>query len=167
MPTGVILDYDTMIGIWINSICIVWGESRSSIRRKIKWPYETKDNVFKLSSYVNGLNVPDIISRKDVYKNCNRGINYFFMDYDENDKLAAIEIHQGIRMTIFGKSIQIEEPIETALDKLQAEGFTYEVIDPGTYLFRKICIALSDSESMGGAGNALAYAYIGKSTNHL
>jgi hypothetical protein len=101
----------------------------------------------------------NIIQKRDIYQDFENDKNLFFFNYDEEDKLCEIEIHDGIELFIENKNIKIGEDINSVIEKLE---YPYSENEDGNYSFNELKINIANSEYMGGIGNNLSYIYLTK-----
>ena len=147
------------IGIEINAEKILWNESRQNLRTKLKETHKEDDTEIDNSDFFDGDSSFNIIQKRDIYQDFENDKNLFFFNYDEEDKLCEIEIHDGIELFIENKNIKIGEDINSVIEKLE---YPYSENEDGNYSFNELKINIANSEYMGGIGNNLSYIYLTK-----
>ena len=155
------------IGIIINGKEFNWGNDRNFLRESLNNLHKEDDNIFEMSDFFDGDTSYDIIQKRDIYENINSTENYFFLNYDEDEKLESIEIHSGINISINNIDLIFEKDINEYLKLFKSIGENYTEIEEGNFLFQNLKITIANSESMGGDGNGLSYFYSSKSIEHL
>ena len=93
--------------------------------------------------------------------------NYFFLNYNEDNKLQSIEIHGGIDVKIKNFTLEFKKDITIALKSLSAISENYSEVEDGNYVFEDLKMAIATSESMGGDGNGLDYFYASNDIEHM
>ena len=147
------------IGIEINAEKILWNESRQNLRTKLKETHKEDDTEIDNSDFFDGDSSFNIIQKRDIYQDFENDKNLFFFNYDEEDKLCEIEIHDGIELFIENKNIKIGEDINSVIEKSE---YPYSENEDGNYSFNELKINIANSEYMGGIGNNLSYIYLTK-----
>jgi len=155
------------IGLLIDGNEFNWGNYRTSLRENLKNQHKEDDNVFEMSEFFEGDSSYDIIQKRDIYQNINNRENYFFLNYDKEEKLESLEAHSGIIISINNIELSFEKDINEYLKLFKSNGEYYIEIEDGNYLFQNLKITIANSESMGGDGNGLSYFYTSKSIEHL
>ena len=64
-----------------------------------------------IQSFFNGDKSYNIISKRDIYKNISNEICLIFFNYDENEKLYEIEIHNGVKLQIGENQFEFSQNI--------------------------------------------------------
>lgn len=161
------ITYVPNIGFQLDSENFNWNDGRDSVRHKLRNQHKDDDRVIEMSEFFGGDKSHDIEQRRDIYEDVNGEKNYFFLSYDEEDKLSELEINGGIE--IFIKEIQLifEKDINTYLEAFKKIGEKYVETEEGNYLFEDLKMTIANSESMGGEGNGLTYFYGARSIEHL
>lgn len=155
------------IGIVINGKEFNWGDSRNFLRESLNNLHKEDDNIFKMSEFFDGDTTCDIIQKRDIYQNINNEKNYFFLNYDKEEKLESVEIHNGINISINNIELVFEKDIYEYLKLFKTIGENYTEIEDGNFLFQNLKITIANSESMGDDGNELVYFYSSKNIDHL
>ncbi|MEC3907833.1 hypothetical protein VOI54_12460 [Tamlana sp. 2201CG12-4] len=149
-------------GIKIDGLTLNWKENRTDNRKKLKNSHTAKDKTFDIG---DGKTL--IISRKDIYKNYNSKENYFFLKYDENDKLQELEVHIGATIKIIDFTIGFDQPLSNFIDELKDHKIEVTEMDRGNYLIPDYKMTMADDEHMGGNGFGLSYFYATDDISHL
>ncbi|MEI9957794.1 MAG: hypothetical protein WDM90_16185 [Ferruginibacter sp.] len=133
-------------GISLNQIKIYWGDYRFDIQQLLHNKHSKSDSV----------------SKRDIYYNFNGEENYFFLNYDEKNLLIEVEIHNGILISINNILLKFGTDFQTAVSLLKNVSADNVETSAGEYLFKDLKLTISNSESMGGEGDNLAYFYCSK-----
>nr|WP_294779722.1 hypothetical protein [uncultured Flavobacterium sp.] len=144
------------IGFVIDDKDFNWESDRATLRKNLENQHRENDNKRN-----------NIIRRRDIYKDINDNKNFFFLNYDEEEKLESLEVHSGVTITINKIELIFEKDINEYLKLFKSHGEYYTEIEDGNYLFQNLKITIANSESMGGNGNGLSYFYTSKSIEHL
>ena len=115
----------------------------------------------------NGDISKNIIQRRDIYENYKGQENFFFLNFDTNDKLTEIELHHGFNINIEGVDIDFSMDVEKVADLLTSISNDKKQLSDGEYFFEKLKLTIASSEAMGGEGNQLSYFYCSKDVTHL
>lgn len=161
------LSYQPDKSISIDNILLFWNTDRQIVRQLLNEDFEIADNVIDLSEYRNGDKSQNIIQRRDIYKNYKGQDNFFFLNYDKEDKLRDIEIHQGLQININGENFSFSMNIDKVADLLQNISGDKTQLSEGEYLFKALKLTIASGEAMGGEGNELSYFYCSKDITHL
>ncbi|MFL1896689.1 hypothetical protein ACJRPK_13360 [Aquimarina sp. 2-A2] len=154
-------------GFKLNSDIFRWNDDRKSVRQKLKNQHKEDDKVIEMSEFFDGDTSHDIDQKRDVYQDISGTKNYFFLSYDKDNTLSELEVHWGLKVWIDNIELVFEKDINIYLNQLNSKGYDFKEIEQGNYLFEKLKITISDSESSGGDGNGLSYLYSGQSIEHL
>lgn len=161
------LSYQPDKSISINNTLLLWNTDRQIVRQLLNETFEIADSVIDLSEYNNGDNSQNIIQRRDIYKNYKGQDNFFFLNYDIEDKLRDIEIHHGFEITINGENFSFSMDIDKVVELLQNISGDKTQLSDGEYLFNNLKLTIASGEAMGGEGNRLSYFYCSKDITHL
>ena len=156
---AITLTYQPDKSISFGELLLPWGVDRQKIRILLNGNYEINDSVIELNQYNNGETSQNIVQRRDIYKNYLSQDNFFFLNFDENDKLQDIEIHHGLVINIGTIIVSFEMDIEKVADLINGISSSKRKISEGEYLFEDLKLAIASSEAMGGEGNELSYFY--------
>ena len=129
--------------------------------------FEISDNIIDLSQYNNGDTSYNLIQRRDIYRNFQGHNNFFFVNFDNEDKLRDIEIHHGLDININGKVINFSMDIEKAAELLDNISDDKKLLSDGEYFFKDLKLTIASSDAMGGDGKELSYFYCSKDVTHL
>ncbi len=146
---------------------LFWDTDRQQVRTLLKEKFKIADNVIDLSQDNNGDTSKNIIQRRDIYKNYKGQENFFFLNFDSNDKLTEIELHHGFIIGITGVDIDFSMDIEKVSELLTSISNDKKQLSEGEYFFEKLKLTIASSEAMGGEGTELAYFYCSKDISHL
>lgn len=161
------IEYIPNIGFNIESLTFLWGQSRSEIREKLNYKYDEDDKIIKISDFLEGDISFNIKQKRDIYQNISNEKNYFFLNYNEENKLSEIEVHWGMTILTKGIELNFETDIDECLKLLESIGENYTEIDEGNFLFQNLKMTISSSESIGGEASRLSYFYASKDIEHL
>ena len=154
-------------GFKLNAHIFNWNDERESVRQKLKHQHKEDDKVIAMSQFFDGDTSHDIDQKRDIYQDIDGMKNYFFLNYNKDNLLTALEVHWGVKIWIDNIAMEFEKDINIYLNQLQLKGYDFYEIDQGNYLFEKLKITIADAESIGGDGNGLSYLYSGQHIEHL
>jgi len=146
---------------------LLWDTDRQEVRKLLKDKFKSADDVIDLSQYNNGDTCKNIIQRRDIYENYGGQDNFFFLNFDTNDKLTEIELHHGFIIKIEGVDIDFSMDVEKVSELLTSISNDKKQLSDGEYLFEKLKLTIASSDAMGGDGNELASFYCSKDVSHL
>lgn len=161
------LSYQPDKSISINNTLLLWNTDRQNVRQLLNETFEIADNLLDLSEYHNGDKSQNIIQRRDIYKNYKGQDNFFFLNYDKEDKLRDIEIHHGLEININGANFGFAMDIDKVAELLQNISGDKTQLSDGEYFFKTLKLTIASGEAMGGEGNELSYFYCSKDITHL
>jgi hypothetical protein len=164
---AITLTYQPDKSISFGDLLLSWGTDRHQIRRLLNDTFEISDNVIDLSEYNNGYTSQNIIQRRDIYANFQGHDNFFFLNFDNEDKLRDIEIHHGFEIKINGKVINFSMDIEKVAELLVDISDDKKLLSDGEYFFKDLKLIIASSDAMGGDGKELSYFYCSKDVTHL
>ena len=141
-----------------------WNSSREALRGLL-------DSHYKVSDLDLGLIDPfgeKILQKRDVYEELYSKNDSFFLNYDKNGLLIEFEVHNGYDIIIQNDfKLSFGENVPNLLRRLNKKGYDHFTLEKGSYLITELKIVISDSESLGGEGDGLAYFYAAKNIEHL
>lgn len=146
---------------------LLWDTDRQQVRTLLNDNFKIADDVIDLSQYNNGDTSKNIIQRRDIYENYKGQENFFFLNFDSNDKLAEIELHHGLVIGIEGVDIDFSMDVEKVAELLTSISNDKKQLSDGEYFFEKLKLTIASSEAIGGDGSELAYFYCSKDISHL
>lgn len=154
----VTIAYKPNSGFFYEEAFIPWGTTRKKVRETLQEEYEISDHSFE-----------GIVSRRDIYRNLKGQQVFLFLNYDSNECFSELEIHEGVELTIFDKTINFKMQFWDAVDSLGQISPNQKVIDDGEALFIDLKLNLCSAASMGGddENNQLAYIYCAQNIRHL
>lgn len=161
------LTYQPDKSISFGDLLLLWGTDRNQIRQLLNDNFEISNNVIDLSKYNNGDTSQNIIQRRDIYRNFQGQDNFFFLNFDNEDKLRDIEIHHGLDININGKVINFSMDIEKVAELLDNISDDKKLLSDGEYFFKDLKLTIASSDAMGGDGKELSYFYCSKDVTHL
>jgi hypothetical protein len=161
------LTYESDKSISFGDILLLWGTDRHKVRQLLNGNFEINDNVIDLSQYNNGDILQNIAQRRDIYRNYKGNENFFFLNFDNEDKLRDIEIHYGLDININGEVINFSMDIDEVAGLLDNISSDKKNLSDGEYFFQSLKLTIASSEAMGGDGNKLSYFYCSKDVTHL
>ncbi|MFT4018844.1 MAG: hypothetical protein QM668_17910 [Agriterribacter sp.] len=131
---------------------------RKRIREVLQGKYEINDEEFDGTAL-----------HRDVYNQLNRQSVFLFLNYDNNNCFSELEIHKGIDLKIFDRTINFEMLFWDAVEMLNKDSSNQSVIDEGEVLFIDLQLSLCSCASMGGdqEDNRLSYIYCAQNISHL
>jgi hypothetical protein len=154
------LDYLPGIGFKIESKEIKWGQKRELIRQDFGAEFKQDDRKIDNSQFFGGDTSFDISFRRDLYRD-------FKTNYDENDCLTELEVHQEIKIIVLGITLTFGKDIHELMEEFLRHNYSARVAREGEFFFEDLKMVIANSESMGGEGNGLAYFYAGASVSHV
>jgi hypothetical protein len=156
MPVSIV--YKPNSGIVYEEAFIPWGTTRKNVREMLQEEYDISDHAFE-----------GIVSRRDIYRNLKGQPVYLFLNYDSNECFSELEIHEGVELNIFDKTINFEMLFWDVVDCLGHLSSNPKIIDDGEVLFVDLKLNLCSAASMGGddENNQLAYIYCAQHIDHL
>ncbi|MDX2046070.1 MAG: hypothetical protein SFU87_04750 [Chitinophagaceae bacterium] len=163
---AIFLKYYPNEGFDLKDMKLKWGADRETVRELLKNNHTTNDIVIDISSYTENKS-DTLVQKRDVYKNIGGEENLFFLNYDINDILKELEIHDGLELIIANIHFSFENEISEVVSHLKKISSNYKRLNTGEYLFEDLKIVIADSETMGGEGDALSYFYCAKNIDHL
>lgn len=146
---------------------LLWGIDRQEVREMLNHKFEIADEIIYLSQYNNGDISKNIIQRRDIYENYNGQENFFFLNFDIEDKLQEIEIHYGLEININKQNFNFKMDIDKVAELLQNISGDKTQLSNGEYFFKSLKLTIASGEEMGGEGNVLSYFYCSKDITHL
>ncbi|MEO6731292.1 MAG: hypothetical protein ABIN01_08740 [Ferruginibacter sp.] len=164
---AIILTYKFDKSVSFGDTILLWNTDRQQARTILNEEFKIADNVVDLSQYNNGDTSKNIIQRRDIYENYQGQDNFFFLNFDINDKLTEIELHRGFKIKIEGVEINFSMDVEKAAELLSNISGDKKQLSDGEYFFKKLKLTIASSEAMGGDGKELSYFYCSKDVTHL
>jgi hypothetical protein len=164
---AITITYQPDKSISFGDVLLSWGKERSQIRKLLNDNFEISDTVIDLSPYNFGDTSQKIIQRRDIYRNFQGHDNFFFVNFDNEDKFRDIEIHHGLEININGKVINFSMDIDKVAELLDNISDGKKILSDGEYFFKDLKLTIASSEAMGGDGHNLAYFYCSKDVTHL
>jgi hypothetical protein len=161
------IEYIPNKGFNFENLSFVWGQNRSEIREKLNHKHIEDDRIIEMADFFEGDTSFDIKQIRDIYQNLNNNENYFFLNYDEDNKLSDLEVHGGIDIKIKNIKLIFEIDIDNCINLLKSIDEYYTEIEDGNFLFPNLKMTIASSESMGGDGSGLSYFYASKEIEHL
>ena len=151
--------YKPNIGIEFSKKIISWNTNREMVRKILNSEYECGDYELDNSEFFNGNKSYNIISKRDIYKNISNEICLIFFNYDENEKLDAIEIHNGVKLQIGENQIDFSQNIDEISRIIGNES---DEITKGNIIFKKFKMNISSTKYMGGDSEKLGYIFLSR-----
>jgi hypothetical protein len=164
---AITLTYQPDRSVSFGDLLLVWGTDRKQTRQQLNDNFEISDNVIDMSQYNNGDTSQNIIQRRDIYTNFQGQDNFFFLNFDNKDKLRDIEIHHGLDININGKVINFSMDIEKVAELLDNISDDKKILSDGEYFFKDLKLTIASSKAMGGDCKELSYFYCSKDVTHL
>lgn len=147
--------------IIIDRVVLEFLEQRDLVRKRLGVNYREDNQIIDL-----GDDVSPVSQRRDIYQNINDSDNFFFLNYDQNDRLRDIEIHYCNKVRVFDIFFDFEEDIDSVATKLMRYS-EYNKQSEGEYLFIDLKIVIVNKDQMGGEGNSIGYVYCSSDITHL
>lgn len=164
---SITLTYEPGKGVSFGNILLLWDTERQKVRTLLKGQFEIGDSVLDVSEYFDGDSSQNIIMRRDIYKHFQGQDNYFFLDYDKNDRLTDVELHYGLNINIKGVSLDFSMDIGQVAQLLDSISDDKEQLVEGEYFYKNLKLTIASSKAMGGEGGELGYFYCSKDVTHL
>jgi hypothetical protein len=163
----VTLTYQVDKGVALNDVTLLWDLSRAKVRQLLGDTFQEDNQVIDLSQFHNGTSDFNIVQRRDIYRNYRGQDNYFFLNYDREDNLRDVEVHQGLDILIQNVKFNFETDFQEVMLLLKSVSSDNIKISDGEYFFKDLKLTISDGEAMGGEGHLLSYFYCTKDVEHL
>lgn len=144
-----------------------WGLERNVIQRLLGNSHTSDDQIIDLSSHFNGDTKHNIHQRRDIFKYFKNASCLFFLNYDGDNLLFDIEIHNGVDIKLKHITISFDDDINLVLKNIKSISESFRELNNGNYFFKDLNLVVADEESMGGDGNNLGYFYCSINTEHL
>ncbi|MBO9633256.1 MAG: hypothetical protein J7578_09070, partial [Chitinophagaceae bacterium] len=90
--------------------------------------------------------------RRDIYDQLESKNTYFFLNYDENDLLAEVEVHKCKRIKLFDMEFNFTDELDLIADEISHHSPVTEK-EAGNYFFKGLNICIMDERRMGGEDN--------------
>ncbi|MBP6023023.1 hypothetical protein [Ferruginibacter sp.] len=161
------ITYYPDLGVSINDIAINWGTDRFIIRQLLANQHKESNSITDLSEFHNGSNEYNIIQRRDIYENYQGHDNYFFFNYDKDDTLKEIEIHNGMEISVIGTKLSFDKDFQENVSLLKNISTDNRQVSNGEHFFKDLKLTIADNESMGGEDSVLSYFYCANNVDHL
>jgi hypothetical protein len=162
-----IIEYLPEVGFVLDSKKIKWENDRLETRNDLDLDFKEDDKFIDMSKYFDGDTDKNIQQKRDVYKNVNSDNDLFFLNYDSNNKLVELEVHDGFEIKIGNFQLDFNTKLLEIIKRFNQEGTECVKLEEGNYLLPKLKITIADSESMGGNGKKLSYFYCSSDVSHL
>lgn len=164
---AITLTYQPDKSVLIDNILLLWDTDRQNVRQLLDETFEIADNVIDLSEFHSGDSFQNIIQRRDIYKNYKGQDNFFFLNYDKEDKLRDVEIHYGLEINLNGEMLSFSMDIDKVAELLQNISGDKIQLSHCEYFFKKLKLTVASGEAMGGDWNELSYFFCSKDITHL
>ncbi|WP_153800458.1 hypothetical protein [Foetidibacter luteolus] len=164
---SITLTYQPGKSISLNNLLLIWDMDRCQTRQLLNDVFEISDTEIDLSQYNNGDTSQNIIQRRDIYRNYQGLHNFFFLNFDKEDKLRDIEIHYGVDVRINGEVINFSMDIEEVAQLLDRVSGEKTILSEGEYFFKNLKLTIASRNAIGGEGSELSYFYCSKNVMHL
>ena len=164
---AITLTYQLGKSVSVGDTLLSWGTDREQVRRLLNDKFEIGDNVVDLSQYNNGNTSKNITQRRDIYKNYRGQDNFFFLNFDANDRLAEVELHYGFIISINNVKIDFSMAIENVAELLVNISGDKTQLSPGEYFFKDLKLTIASGFATDGYGDELSYFYCSKDVSHL
>ncbi len=161
------ITYQPNKGFSLGDTLLLWETDRQKTRSLINDIYKISDSVTDLSQYYNGDTSQNIIQRRDIYTNYKGQDNFFFLNFDKNDRLIELELHQGFVININGVIFDFSMDIEKVAELLNSISGNKKQLSEGEYFFENLKLTIASGEASGGEGNEFSYFYCSKDIEHL
>jgi len=161
------LTYQPDKGVSFDETILLSGTDRRQIRTLLNDKFKIGDNVVDLSKYNNGDTSQNIVQRRDIYKNYKGQNNFFFLNFDTNERLKEVELHYGLRIKIKDVNILFSMNIEKVAQLLDIVSNEKKQLSEGEYFYKNLKLTIASSKAVGGDGNKLSYFYCSKDVTHL
>ncbi|MBO9154072.1 hypothetical protein ACFOTA_17770 [Chitinophaga sp. GCM10012297] len=151
IPTGTVI---------IDGIISEFGESRSSIRTRLRGTHREDNQVIQIGDG------DSISQRRDIYTDFNSKENYFFLIYNDHDLLTEVEIHHCQGIKIMSAEFDFDNNLDEIAEKLSA--FSPVIRQSNGEIFgRELKVVLMSKAQMGGDDDTLGYFYCASDVSHL
>jgi hypothetical protein len=164
---AITVTYQPDKSVSFGDLVLLWGTDRQQVRTMLNDKFEIGDNVVDLSQYNDGDTSQNIIQRRDIYTNYKGQDNFFFLNFDTNDRLTEVELHHGLDIHIKEVRINFSMEIEKVAELLDSISNEKEQLSEGEYFYKNLKLTIASSEAMGGDGSQLSYFYCTRDVTHL
>lgn len=164
---AITLTYQFDKSVSFGDTVLLWDTDRQQVRKLLNDDFKVADNIVDLSQYNNGDTSKNVIQRRDIYENYQGENNFFFLNFDPDDRLTEVELHHGFNINIEGVGIDFSMDMEKAVELLTSISGDKMQLSDGEYFFKKLRLTIASSEAMGGEGKKLSYFYCSKDVSHL
>ena len=154
------LQYVPRKEIILDTVRLPFGMSRDIVRVMLGNDHKEQNEELEL---------PDgelIIQRRDIYNRMETGGPFFFLNYNSNDLLTELEMHQCKKIRVYDIEFGFSDDVELIAEELSAHTPVTEQ-SGGTYNFKEAGISIISELAMGGDdSNNLSYFYCTSDTGH-
>ncbi|MBC8755761.1 hypothetical protein H2O64_13880 [Kordia sp. YSTF-M3] len=162
-----IIEYLPDVGFIINSKKVKWRSDRLQIRKELNLEFQEDDKIIDLASFFDGDTSKNIHQKRDIYKKVNSDTGLIFLNYDSNNKLRDLEVHEGFEIKIGNIQLDFKTDISEFTRQFNKLGTQIVELEKGNFLLPKLKMTIADNESMGGDGKKLSYFYCSSDITHL
>lgn len=153
-----ILRFVSISEIYFGNVRLNFGDPRESVRSKLGGSYQEKNQTLSL-----GDSVAPMIQRRDIYDTLAGSTgNFFFLNYDENQLLAEIEVHKCEQIQVIDVVFDFESELDGVADRLSKYGQVDKIY--GGYLFKELHICMEENMEENGT---LKYFYCASDISHF
>ena len=138
-----------------------------TLEKKVQGRLEEKNSFIDMSMYNDGSTEFNIYQRRDIYHDINDSPCLLFFNYNTNDELRDIEIHNGIILRVKNIILSFDKEMDIVKKELSTISPTQKTLDGDSILFEQLKLVIASDESMGGNGNNLGYLFISNDISHL
>ena len=156
------LTYHPNEGVLLGEDLLLWGSDRQQTRTVINGEFEISDNVIDLGDASQNITL-----HRDIYENYQGQANFFFLNFDEDEKLSEVEVHHGLIIKVDGVVIDFSMDLEKAAALLERISGDRQRLPDGGYFFKALKLTIANGETMGGEGIQLSYFYCSNDVSHL
>jgi hypothetical protein len=147
---------------------LYWGEHRIEVRKKTVGEFRQSDSQIDMSIYHNDSSDFNIKQQRDIYSMINGYECFVFFNYDQNDLLRDIEIHNGMSLKFDSIILSFDKNIIDLVSEIKKAFKSTPIVDSeGYFLFEELKLVIASDQSMGGDGTSLGYIYVSNNIDHL
>ena len=130
--------------IIIDKIRLPFGIPRELVRAKLGVAFEEQNEEILLENESN-----PILLRRDLYNQLHSNESYFFLNYDQNDQLAELEVHHCKKIKLYNLEFNFMDEAALIASELSRHSKLTEEKE-GFWHFGAIKVQLMDEKQMGG-----------------
>ena len=156
-----ILKYSPTYKITIDNVDLNFNEERLLVRTKLNREYEEENEIIQL-----GVGKKPIHQRRDIYKEKNTAESFYFLNYNVNDLLTEVEVHQCDHIEVLGFSFSFNDELDEIALKL-SDHSEISIISEGEIYFKDLKMCICDNREKWEVRETLLPISIAHLTQHI